>query len=221
MLMPGPQRHDEGVALLPLKRLAVDDRRATAAESVVDAGARVTVRFGFFVASEHLNAARHGRQGRAASGGIDEFQGGAVVGVTGCFRQALQRRVGITPAIVQHGRALRNRTANWTRHAVERRRIDGFVYRQAALFVWIEGYLLQRLNEGHVEAVDPDHVLVALVGVLVPAAVRRENQVAGLHHHLIAIDIGVSAVALQDEAKGRHGVAVAGCDFAGLDQLKR
>ena len=39
--MPRPQRHDEGVAFLPVEGLAVDQRRAAAAEGVVDAGAGV------------------------------------------------------------------------------------------------------------------------------------------------------------------------------------
>jgi hypothetical protein len=46
MLVPGPQRDDEGVAFLPVERLAVDHRRAAAAEGVVDARAGVSVSFG-------------------------------------------------------------------------------------------------------------------------------------------------------------------------------
>jgi len=51
MLMPGPERHDEGVAFLPLEFLAVDDGRPAAADGVVDADAGVAVKFGFFVGS--------------------------------------------------------------------------------------------------------------------------------------------------------------------------
>ena len=56
-------------------------RRAAAAEGVVDAGAGVAVRLGFFVWPQHLNPAGHGRQCRPAGLGIDEFQGNAIVGI--------------------------------------------------------------------------------------------------------------------------------------------
>ena len=55
--MPRPQRHDEGVSFLPVERLAVDHGRAAAAEGVVDAGAGVAVRLGFFVGTKHLDLA--------------------------------------------------------------------------------------------------------------------------------------------------------------------
>ena len=44
MPMPGPQRDDESVAFLPVEGFAIDQRRAVAAEGVVDAG--VAVYFG-------------------------------------------------------------------------------------------------------------------------------------------------------------------------------
>lgn len=85
--MPGPQRDDERVALLPVEGLAVDYRRAAAAVGVVDAGASVAVGFGFFVGAEHLNSARHRWKRRVAGGGIDEFQCSAVEWIAGCARQ--------------------------------------------------------------------------------------------------------------------------------------
>ena len=62
--------------------------------------------------------------------------------------------------------------------------------------------------------------LVAFMRMLVPAPLRRENQIAVFHDHFLAVDVGVGAVALEDEAKRRHGVAMAGRHFAGLNQLK-
>ena len=67
-----------------MKFFAVDNRRAAAAEGVVDAGAGVAVRLCFFVGPEHLYATGHRRQRRSAVGGIDEFQRGAVEGISGC-----------------------------------------------------------------------------------------------------------------------------------------
>ena len=98
--------------------------------------------------------------------------------------------------------------------------IDTFAHGQAA-FVRVEGNLIQRLNERNVEAIDPNHILVAFVRVLVPAALRRQDEIAVFHHHLLPIDVGVSAVSLEDETKCRHGVPMRRRDFARLDQLKR
>ena len=57
--------------------------------------------------------------------------------------------------------------------------------------------------------------------VLVPGALRRQNQIAIFHDHLLAIDVGVSAMAVQDESKCGHRVPVCRRDFAGLNELKR
>src|SRR5258706_8851374 len=86
--------------------------------------------------------------------------------------------------IMENPRCFWIRASDWPCHSIKRRGIDGFVHRQTS-FVGIEGDLLERLNERNIESVDPDHVLIAFVGVLVPTAVRREDQVAVLHHHLV------------------------------------
>src|SRR5690349_25177445 len=59
------------------------------------------------------------------------------------------------------------------------------------------------------------------MGMLVPAAVRRENQIAVFHDHFFAVNVGIGAVALKNEAKRTHRMAVGGSYFAGLNQLKR
>ena len=57
MVVPRPERHDEGVAFLPREFFAIDDRCPAAAESVVDARAGMPVRFGLFVGPQLLHAA--------------------------------------------------------------------------------------------------------------------------------------------------------------------
>ena len=46
---------------MPMERLAVNHRRAAAAEGVVDAGAGVAVRLSFIVGPEQLDLAGHRR----------------------------------------------------------------------------------------------------------------------------------------------------------------
>jgi len=219
MLVPRPEGHDERVAFLPMKFLAVDHRRACAAEGVIDARAGVAVRLGLLAGPEHLNPTGHGRQGWPAGGRVDEFERGAVVGIAGRFGQPLQRWIGVAPVIMQQGRR-GCRAADGSGGTVESRGVDGFSDRQAA-FIGIERNLIQCLYEGHIQPVDPHHVLVALVRMLVPAAVRRENEIAVFHHHFLAVDVGVSAVALENESERAHGVTVRRRDFAGLDKLER
>ncbi len=57
--------------------------------------------------------------------------------------------------------------------------------------------------------------------MIVPGELGRENQIAGLHDALLAVDRRISAVALNDEAQRRRRVAVRPRIFAGLDVLKR
>ena len=93
--------------------------------------------------------------------------------------------------------------------------------RQPSLGIGIKRYYLQRLDEGNIETVDPDHVLVAFMRVFMPGALRRQNQISIFHDHLLAIDVGVSAMAVQDKSKCGHRMPVCRRDFAGLNELKR
>ena len=81
MIVPGPQRYDEGVASLPLERLAVDHRRTAAEERMIDARAGVAMAAGLFAGAQHLDSARHRRQGCAARGRIYELQRRTVEGI--------------------------------------------------------------------------------------------------------------------------------------------
>ena len=81
MLVPGPQRYDESIAFVPLERLAVDHRRAAAAERMINARAGVAMAVGFFAGAQHLDSARHRWQGCAARGRIYELKRRAVEGI--------------------------------------------------------------------------------------------------------------------------------------------
>jgi hypothetical protein len=79
---------------------------------------------------------------------------------------------------------------------------------------------LKRFNQRHIQAVGPDHRFAALVDMLVPGPLGRANEIAGLHDHLLAFDVGVGSLTLKHETKSRHRMAVCGGDFSGLDELK-
>src|SRR5436190_24231610 len=58
VVVPAPRRDDEDVALRPLEALAVDDRRAFAAEDLVDGRADVAVALRLEPGREELQLAR-------------------------------------------------------------------------------------------------------------------------------------------------------------------
>ena len=79
----------------------------------------------------------------------------------------------------------------------------------------------QRPHERHVQTVQPDHRLgLAVVAMVVPGPVGRQDQVAGVHGHLLALHHGEAARALDDEAQRGKGVAVGRRDLAGQDHLQ-
>ena len=74
------------------------------------------------------------------------------------------------------------------------------------------------LHDADVEAVHPYHRLVAWV--VVPGPRRRDDEVTRVHRGALAVDRGVRARALDDEAQRRLRVAVARRNFAGKDELQ-
>ena len=73
----------------------------------------------------------------------------------------------------------------------------------------------------HVEHVEPDHRLVAIVTVLVPAHARREHQVAKFHRAFLAIDQRDGARSFEQEAQRIHGMAVGAGRLAWQQALQR
>ena len=79
---------------------------------------------------------------------------------------------------------------------------------------------LEEIDRRHVEHVEPDHRLLRGVAVVVDGPVRRQHEVARRHDGLLAVDLGVGALAVEDEADRRRGVAVRRRDLARQDELQ-
>jgi len=77
----------------------------------------------------------------------------------------------------------------------------------------------EEIRESGVEAVQPNDGGRAVVAVVVPGPARRDDKIAGTHGDTLAVDRGVSALALHHEAQGVGRVAVRGRDLAGQDRL--
>src|SRR4051812_17902027 len=79
---------------------------------------------------------------------------------------------------------------------------------------------VERIHEGDIEAVLPDALGAAGVdAVVVPGAVRREDEVARAELQAFAIDHGVRAAPLHDEAQRGRLMAVSRSEFAGVHDL--
>jgi hypothetical protein len=73
---------------------------------------------------------------------------------------------------------------------------------------------VEKLHQRPVQHVDPDHRLLRLIAVVVPGAVRREDDVAARRLATLALDVGVAALLGEDGAAGVRRVNVCGCDVA-------
>ena len=84
----------------------------------------------------------------------------------------------------------------------------GFLDELRVLRVRLKKKLLQRLDQGYVEPVEPDNRFPRVVRVVMPAKLRSQNQIAFFHHALLPIDRCVGAVPLKNKAQSSGSVPV-------------
>ena len=96
------------------------------------------------------------------------------------------------------------------------RRLGAAVGQLVALELVVEPQAVEILDQREVEHVDPHHRGRAVVAVVVPGAVRREDQIAARGLAALALDGGVAAVVGQDGAARVGRVDVHRRDVAGI-----
>ena len=79
---------------------------------------------------------------------------------------------------------------------------------------------VEEAHQRDVEAVEPDHRLVAVVAVVVEGPRRRDDEVAVAHRRALAVDGRVGALAVEHQAQRRLAVAVRRRHLARQDQLQ-
>jgi hypothetical protein len=81
---------------------------------------------------------------------------------------------------------------------------DGLDLRVAlcARHVVIDPGGVEELHQRPIEHVDPDHRLARIVAVVVPGAVRRQDQIAARRGAALALNDGVAALVREDGAAG-------------------
>src|SRR5947209_8579760 len=96
-----------------------------------------------------------------------------------------------------------------------------FLNRLSLLRIGLESELLQGLDQRNVEPVEPDDGFTRIVRMVMPCQLRRQDEIAFLHHALLTINRGIGAVPLEDEAEGGGGVPMRPGAFPCLHVLKR
>src|SRR5712671_5320145 len=92
----------------------------------------------------------------------------------------------------------------------ERRALNHALDLFIALRMLLEEHRLEQVGEWDIEAVEPVGGLIAIVPVSMPAPAGGEDHVSGFHRHLLAVDGGESALAVDDDAQRVRGVAMRG-----------
>src|SRR5215475_5437587 len=98
--------------------------------------------------------------------------------------------------------------------------ITGFLDRLRVLRMRFKKKLLQRLDQGYVEPVEPDDRFPRVVRVIVPAKLRSQDQIALFHHALLSINRCVGAVPLENKAQRSSSVSVRPSVLSRLDVLE-
>src|SRR6266536_406791 len=104
VLVPGPGRHHERVALLPVELLAVDNAVPAALCHVVHRACRMAVGPGVLASPQQLKVRRHRRERRSAGVRVDVLHDDAVKWAGLVVAQGMQRRAAGVPTVVQDRR---------------------------------------------------------------------------------------------------------------------
>src|SRR6516165_9593120 len=73
---------------------------------------------------------------------------------------------------------------------------------------------LEHPHQRGIEAVQPDHRSIGVVGVVVPGPVGGEDEIAREHREALTVNDRVAAAALDDQAKGRRRMAMGPSNLA-------
>src|SRR5262249_61685015 len=80
--------------------------------------------------------------------------------------------------------------------------------------------LLQRLDQGYVEPVEPDDRFPRIVRVIMPAKLGSQDQIALFHHALLSINRCIGPIPLENETQCSGSVPVPPTAPSRLDVMK-
>ena len=221
--MPG--RHHECIARLELKTLGANAHGSGALDDRKHHTVSAAIGLGLESLRQQLNECRDGGHRVPAGQRVDELHLPAVAGVGILVLRHLGERL---PAalvrIVEDRRGLAERRgrSHWRQALAEARHRGAFAarYRLHLLRVDLVELGGEGLHDADVEAVHPYHRLVAGIAVVMPGPRRRDDEITRPHRGALAVDRGVGARALDDEAQRRLRMAVARRDLGWQDELQ-
>src|SRR6266446_8367334 len=97
----------------------------------------------------------------------------------------------------------------------------GLLDRLSVLRVWFKKKLVERLDQRYIKPIEPDNRFSRVVRMIMPGQLRRQDQVAFLHHALLTINRGVGAASFEDKAERGSRVPVRPSVLTRLHILKR
>src|SRR5688572_626233 len=200
MLDPAPRRRDEHVLLLPLEGLAVDARAAAALDHAVDGAVGRAVGPAAEVPGQTLHEGADGGHRVAARRRVGVLQLDAVARMdVAAAAQLVERSTRADVGIAEHRRRERLRLVSHRQQVapVARPRIALRPYdRLGRLGIALHETRVKVGDERHVEPVQPYHRVGSRIAVVVPSPRRRDDEIARVHGHALAVHGGIGALAL-------------------------
>src|SRR5579883_1666945 len=225
--VPHPARRDENIVRSPGEALLADPGTAAPLDADEDRAGGRAVRGGLEALRQELDEGRDGRHRVIAGDRIGVFH---LEAVPPAPRRPLPHRLQCRPrpriGVAEDGRARPSAIV------LDRQQVRAVARRGIALGLRRRRRLartrcralaearLEELHDVNVETVEPDHGSRSGIAVVVPGPGRGDDEVDGPHGRPLAIDRGIGAFALDDEAQRRLAVAVRRRDLAGHDDLE-
>ena len=219
-----PARRDEDVARLPAEDLVADPALAGTLDRDIDRPVGRAVGAGRKALRQQLDEGADRRHRIVAARRVDVAHLVPVIGVgLAVAAQGFERLAGARIGIVEDRRGLDLGLPIDRQQIIAEPR--GAVAFRPRHRLHLGGGLLgkaraQQFDDLDVEPVEPDHRLLRLVAVIVPGPGGGDDEIAGLHRGALAVDGGIGAVTLDDEAQRRLRMTMGRRDFAGQDQLQ-
>src|SRR5215470_1965473 len=212
---PRKTRYDENVVGLPIKSLPADLRSAFAFDRHVKGTSRLSLEPGRLARAEQLRSVIQCRKQRGSGGGVDEPQRNRFVGISLFPAQPIEHLQDIGAAVMEHRRHGAPKAAlipgKARQHTALPKKLVGVtglvadplrpgIARGFAGELVVEPDAIEKFHQREIQHIDPNDRLASIIAVVVPSAVRREDQIAARGLAALPLDRRVAAFFRQNRA---------------------
>src|SRR5215469_11964300 len=220
---PRKTRYDENVVGLPIKSLPADLHNTFAFDRHVKGARRLSLEPGRLAGAEQLRSVIQCRKQRGAGGGVDEPQRNSLVGISLFPAQPVEHLQDISGAVMEHRRHRAPKAAlvpgKARQHTALPKKLVGVtglvadplrpgIARGFAGELVVEPDAIEKFHQREIQHIDPNDRLASIIAVVVPSAVRCEDQIAARGLAALPLDRRVAAFFRQDRAARIGGVDV-------------